>query len=105
MALQLPHPIDSLGVLAVHGAQRSMHPILGRWHENQMNVIRHEAIGSDFHFLPSRVGVQKAQVGLLITIHKEYWLAMISALSDVMRNAWKDRSSLSGHVQKLLDCR
>lgn len=78
-----------------------MKTIAVRGDDDEVHVVRHQAIRKDGYLPDSRVGVQETQVELRITVFEEDPLAVIAALRDVVWNSRKYDSVLSGHPGKL----
>jgi len=58
VAAGIAHAVYTLGVLAVHGFEGAMNAIEVRRDDDEMNVIRHQAVREDVHLPDSRIGVQ-----------------------------------------------
>lgn len=78
---------------AQSGGERSL--VLG--HADQVDVIRHEAVGPQRQSGALGVALQEILVQGIVLRATEDLLAAIAALSDVVRKAFGDESGDSGH--------
>lgn len=101
MAAGIAHAVDALGVLAVHGLEGAMNAVGIRWDDDEMHVIRHQAVREDGHLPDPRIGMQEAQVELRVAVLEKDLLAVITPLCDVVGDTWENDSVLSRHPQKL----
>ena len=93
MPRKVPLAMDSSRILAVHCAENTMQTIGGARHDNKVNMIRHEAIRSDFYCMTCGMALQEIQVRALIGGTEEDALAMIPTLGQMM---WASRKNDSG---------
>jgi len=68
-------------------------------HDDQMDVVRHEAVAQDLHLVPERVRSQQIEVKEAILVLKEDVLAVVAPLGDVVRDARRNHASLSWHTR------
>ncbi len=101
MAFLIAHSVAALRILPVHRHQDVMQPLRSRGNKHQVNVIRHQTIGDNTHFLPARRGLKKGQVRVFVPNSKENALTVIAALSDVVRNAGKHDTGMARHANTL----
>jgi hypothetical protein len=66
---------------------------------NHVNMIVHKAISPYFQSTLFRVSVQKIQIKSTIVIGKEYVLAPVASLSDMMRNTGNNNTSYASHTK------
>jgi hypothetical protein len=95
------HPIDPLGVLAMHGHQHPVQAHHSIRHDHQVHMVRHEAKGDDVNIVISRLRAQQAKVGVRITGRMKDGLTMIATLGDVMWNSREDYAASTGHAPSL----
>ena len=95
------HAIDPLRVLHVKGLQCSMQAIGRTWHDDQMDVIRHQAVGENLDSVPGREGAQQGQVRVPVVVAEEDRATAVAPLGDVMRYAWDDDTRNTRHAYRL----
>ena len=79
--------IDEAGVTAVGVGEGTSEPVFVRRNDDQMDMVRHQAIGPDRRpRAPRRFG-QQVTVEREIAILEKELLAAVAALGDVIRNA------------------
>ena len=78
-----------------------MQTLRSRGNEHQVNVIRHQTIGDNAHSLMARRRLKKGQVRVFVPDFKENALAVVTPLSDVVRNSRKHNAGMAGHADKL----
>jgi hypothetical protein len=100
---ELFHAVEVLGVAHMKRLERSMQTFWRGWHQDEMDVVRHQAISQDHDLVLRSVFAHPLQVDPVVPIGKEDLLASIAALSDVVRNvldydAWlpRHRATLCG---------
>ena len=64
---------------------------------NQMDVIAHQAISDQFHTVSLHALLQQIEVDATLSLPFKDEAPRISALSDVMGNAWSNHTSESDH--------
>ncbi len=74
-----------------------MEPIGLARYDDQMDVVRHQAICQDFDGLPFCVGTQQREVGVPVRVAEEYRAAAIAPLGHVMRDPGDDNARNAGH--------
>ena len=78
-----------------------MQPDVIRGNYNQMDVVRHEAVGNDFHAeLPGLLSKQ-FEICDFVATTKKYPFTMIPPLCHMMGNPRKDNARVSRHLPTL----
>ena len=77
--------IDAPRVCSVGYPKQSGKAIRLVWHEDQMHVIRHQAVSQHINADLGLVLGQQIQISLIVFVQEEGFLAPISSLRDVMR--------------------
>jgi len=79
--------IDEAGVAAVHVGERAPEPVGVGGHEDDMNVVGHQAVAPDLCTgLRRRLG-EKIAVQPVITLFEKGLLAPVAALGHVIRQS------------------
>jgi hypothetical protein len=97
----LTQAIDALRISAMHCFERAMQPVRVCGDEDDVHMVRHQAVGDDLDPEITRVFVQKVQIGGHVTRTMEDPLATIPALSHVMGNPRKHHARSSRHASTL----
>ena len=87
----------------MNGPQGEVKPCRNPGHDDQVDVIRHEAVRDDLYFVISRVRVKQGQIGLLVALGEEHAIAVVSALRDVVRQPGEYGASMARHALKLME--
>ena len=64
-----------------------------------MHVVRHEAIGPDFHAMFAGLRGEKIAVDVLVAVLEKDRLAPVSTLGDVVRQTRYDNTCETGHAK------
>lgn len=97
-----PHArVDIAGIMTVHMTKSPPQAIFVRWHGNDVNMVGHQAVGSDRDIRPSRGVGQKIEIKLIIAVFEKHLLAAVAPLRDVMRHAWKHDAREPSHPNTL----
>lgn len=97
MARPIVTPVDKVRLLPVRLGEHVAQAVLVAWHDNEMDVIGHQAIGPDCGLRSLRACLDKRKIPRLITVLKKHRLAAVAALRDVMGNIWHNKAGNSGH--------
>ena len=72
-------------------------------HNDQVDMVGHQAVTNDLRAVPASVSGQQIQVEAVITKRVEYPLAIVAALRQVMRYVRNDDARTSGHESEVGD--
>ena len=89
--------VDVLSVKEVRPPDGQGKGILARGGGNEMDVVSHQAIAFDLQAELSGLHRQQTKIDPPIIVHKEYVLAVVPPLRDMMRTARNDDPGASGH--------
>jgi hypothetical protein len=89
--------VDVLGVEQMRLSQGIGEAIHCSGGGNQVNMVRHQAIGLDGQTMALPLLVQYLQIGPAIPVAEEHVLLVVPSLSDVMRTPRNDYSCGSRH--------
>ena len=70
---------------------------MSRYFNNEVHVVRHQAVGPHRHACPRRLLRQQVAIHFLIARFEEDRLAAVAALSHVVGKTGDDDASLAGH--------
>ncbi len=90
-------PVDAPRVAAVGLAQRGAQPVLARRHENEMDVVGHQAIGPNRRVHLAAPFAEQGEIVLVVAVLEEHRQAPRAALGHVMRVSGDDQSRRSWH--------
>ncbi len=90
--------VHAPGVLHVSSTERLGHRILPLGNDDQVNVVRHEAICPHGKRLLPGMAVEESQVNIAVLVGEEDGGAAIAAMGDVIRQAGNHDSGDSGHA-------
>ncbi len=90
--------VHGAGVRVMHHAQASTQSVVGGRHEEQMHVIRHQAVRQTRYARGGAGFAQQLQVAGVVSVTEEGLLATIPALRDVMGQTWNDDACKAGHA-------
>jgi len=92
MARPLSLPVEALGITHVQRFEGLLQPIVSGGDGDQMDVVRHQAIGQHFNLVLVGVFFEPSQVNPSIIIVKKHRFTPIAALGDVVRITGKNSS-------------
>src|SRR4029077_538245 len=84
-------------IFGVRLAERARERIIVLRYDDQMHMVGHQAVTGDVGTVTASVSDQQGEVEAAIVRGVEYLLAIIAALSHVMRQAGNDDASTAGH--------
>ena len=94
-------PVDGEAV-ATMGVGDGRGHCLGGWrHEDQMDVVGHQALCPDGNPTGTAMPAQQLDIKSVVVVTEEHRLAPIAALGDVMRHVRDDRASKLCHGDTL----
>jgi hypothetical protein len=97
--------MDEVGVSAVRFPQGPAHAVFPVRCQNQMDMIRHEAVSPHLHTELACLLGKQITINLLISIFEEDCLATISALGHVVRKTRDDHAGEATHAAKYHELR
>lgn len=97
MAFLACHPVDPLRELSVDRLQQPAKRVCRGWNDDEMNVIRHQAVSDHVNAVRAGLVVQELQVRRRVSGIEENALSVISALRDMVRNAGEHDPGPSRH--------
>ena len=89
--------IHALGITPVRVRQRRSQSVRVAGNQDQMDVIRHQAIGPDLYARRRAALGQQAFVGLIVVVGEEHRLPAIASLGDMVRGSLHHKSSQTRH--------
>lgn len=66
--------------------------------EDQVDMVRHEAVRPTLEPKPFALGFELMEIGPVISLSEEDGLATVAALGDMVRQAWDRHACKSGHL-------
>src|SRR5271156_2172286 len=93
--------IDEVGVSAVRFPQGTAHAVCFLGHQNQVDMIGHEAVGPYLYTGLARLFGKHIAINLVISILEENCLPTISALRHMVRKTRDDHAGKACHPAKL----
>jgi hypothetical protein len=98
---QVPAPafaeVDMAGIAPVRLAQHGAQAIGGLGHQDQVDVVIHQAPGQAVHRAGPRALYQKIEVEAAVLVTEKHRQPPITALGNVVRNAGQDYAGETGH--------
>jgi hypothetical protein len=101
MPTPLPGSVDALRVAHVQWPQRLVQALTGRWHHDEMYMIRHQAIGQHIDRMLARVILEPPQINRAVFAREKYRATAIATLRDMVRKAWTDDARNTRHERTL----
>ena len=97
-----PHPrVDISGIAPVRIGEGPAQPVVMTGHNDDMNMVGHQAIAPDLRSrLPRRLA-QQIFVKRIVVIIEECWQATIASLGYMMRKARDNKAGKTSHGSKL----
>jgi hypothetical protein len=92
--------VDPGRVPAVRSGQSPAESLGGFGNRDQVNVIRHQAVGPDGDAVAAAGLGQELPVEAVVRRFQKRRLAPIASLGDVVRISWKDESSGAWHMSR-----
>ena len=78
-------------------AERPRQPFLAVRHEDEMHVVRHQAVGPAGDAVLAALAGQEIAIEFVVVIAEEHPLAPVAALREVMGKPRDDETSDAGH--------
>ncbi len=75
-----------------------------RRRQDQVDVVRHQAIGPALDAISLQLHGQQVEIDLLVAGFEENSLPPVAALSDTVRHAGNDHTSKAGHSHSIWGC-
>ena len=94
--------VDEVGITAVRLTHGQTECICLSGNENQVNMVRHQAVGPYLHFVPGRLRGKKIEIDGLIAFLKEDRLSSVTALGDMMRPTRNNDSGKPSHAAQYI---
>ena len=91
--------IDEAGVAAVRVGEGAAEPVLVRWHDDEVDVVWHQAIGPDLRTRALSRLAEQVEVELVVAVLEEGLLPAIAALGDVVGIAGKHEAGEACHCE------
>jgi hypothetical protein len=101
MPFPLFRAIQALGVSHMQWPEHLLQCVLGSWNSDDVDMVAHEAIGEDGHFVPCAVFAEPSQISNTVRIAEENNFAAVTALRHVVRDAGENSASVSGHAANI----
>ena len=92
-----PH-VDRAGIFGMHPARGAREGVRALRYGDEVNVIRHEAVAEDGDAMVTGIVLEELEVEPVVFGPEIGLLAVVPALSDVMRNTWQNQARQSGHI-------
>ena len=77
--------VDHAGVTPMGLADRATQPVGRLGHSDEVDMVGHQAVRPDLDVMGAAPLRHQFEVGLVILLAKERWLAAVSPLRDVVR--------------------
>jgi hypothetical protein len=93
--------VDKAGIAPVKIAEGPPQPVRIARHQDDVNMVGHQAIGPDLGLRAPRCIGQQIEIDRIIAVLEKGPLAPIAALGHMMRNAGHHEARKAGHVARL----
>ena len=90
-------PVDDEAVATMGVGDGRGHRLAGRWHQDQMDVVGHQAPSPDGYLPGTAMLTQQLDIKSVVVVTEEHRLAPIATLGDVVRHVRDDRARELGH--------
>src|SRR6185295_13682367 len=97
MPRALAPALDDSGIGAMHPRQRPAQAVPVGWHQNEMDVVRHQAPGPDLDRSRLALGGEQVAIERIIVVAEERPGAAVAALGDEVRVTGNDDTGEAGH--------
>jgi hypothetical protein len=90
--------VESLSVDEVSPSQCLSQRLRGQWSDEQMDVVRHQAVTQNIQPVLPRALSEEAEVELTITIGQKHVLPVVATLCNVVQDSRNNDSCYSRHA-------